>query len=89
MSALFALPITRAWLALVVATLMVFALVENDAPARLATVAIVLIASFKVRLVFLYFMELASGAMPWRLVAEIWMGVVTLLILGAYLVTPH
>lgn len=89
MSALFALAMTRAWLALVVATLVVFALLENDAPARTATVAIVLIAAFKVRLVFLYFMELASGAMPWRLVAEVWVAVVTCLILGAYLFTPH
>ena len=88
MSALFALPITRAWLALVAATLVMFALVENDAPARMATTAIVLIAAFKVRLVFLYFMELASGAMPWRLMAEIWVGVVTLVIIGAYLFTP-
>ena len=89
MSALFALAMTRAWLALVVATLVVFALIENDAPARTATVAIVLLAAFKVRLVFLYFMELASGAMPWRLVAEVWVAVVTCLILGAYLFRPH
>lgn len=88
MSALLALPMTRAWLALVAATLVVFALVENDAPARIATLAIILIAAFKVRLVFLYFMELASGAMPWRLVAEIWVAVVTLVILGAYLFAP-
>ncbi len=89
MTALLALPMTRAWLALVAATLVVFALAENDAPARLATIAIVLIASFKVRLVFLYFMELASGAMPWRLVAEIWMLVVTAIIVGSYVMTPH
>lgn len=88
MSALFALPMTRAWLALVAATLVVFALVENDAPARMATIAIILIAAFKVRLVFLYFMELASGAMPWRLVAEIWVAVVTLVIVGGYLFAP-
>ncbi len=89
MNALFSLTVTRAWLALVLATLVVFALIENDAPARIATIAIVLIAAFKVRLVFLYFMELASGAMPWRLVAEVWVAVVACLILGAYLLTPH
>jgi heme/copper-type cytochrome/quinol oxidase subunit 4 len=88
MTALLALPITRAWLALVLATLVVFALIEQDAPARVATVAVVLIAAFKVRLVFLYFMELASGAMPWRLVTEVWVAAVTLIILGAYLFTP-
>ena len=88
MSDLLRLPMTRAWCALVIATLVVFALIENDAPARIATVAIVLIAGFKVRLVFLYFMELASGAMPWRMVAEVWVLTVTALILGAYLLAP-
>jgi heme/copper-type cytochrome/quinol oxidase subunit 4 len=85
MSTMLSLPMTRAWLALIAATLAVFALVENDAPARGATVAIILIAAFKVRLVFLHFMELSSGAMPWRLVAEAWVAAVTLIILGAYL----
>lgn len=88
MSRLLSLPVTRAWLVLLVATLVVFALAEHDASARIATCAIVLIAAFKLRLVFLYFMELTSAVMPWRLVAEIWMGVVTLLILGTYLATP-
>ena len=88
MSGLLRLPMTRAWGALVMATLVVFALIENDAPARLATVAIVLIAGFKVRLVFLHFMELARGAMPWRMVAEIWVLAVTALILSAYLLAP-
>jgi hypothetical protein len=59
MSTMLSLPMTRAWLALIAATLAVFALVENDAPARGATVAIILIAAFKVRLVFLHFMELS------------------------------
>lgn len=87
MKALWRLPITRAWLALVCATLLVFALVENEAPARMATIAIVLIAAFKLRLVFLHFMELSSGAMPWRRLAEIWIAVVTALLVGLYLLT--
>ena len=82
------LPITRAWLALVGATLIVFALVENEAPARLATVAVVLIAAFKLRLVFLHFMELSHGAMPWRRLAEIWIAAVTAMIVGLYLLAP-
>lgn len=41
------------------------------------------------RLVFLYFMELTRDAMPWRLFAEIWMLVVTSVILGIYLLTPQ
>ena len=87
MNSLFKLPMTRAWLLLVAATLTVAALVENDAPARGATIAIMLIAAFKLRLVFLHFMELSSGAMPWRGVAEAWVAVVTAVILGAYLLT--
>jgi heme/copper-type cytochrome/quinol oxidase subunit 4 len=82
------LPMTRAWLVLITATLLVFALAENDAPARIATVTIVLIAAFKLRLVFLYFMELASGVMPWRMFAEVWMLVVTSVIVGLYLLSP-
>lgn len=88
MSDLWHLPITRAWLVLVAATLVVFTLAENDAPARIATIAIMLIAAFKLRLVFLYFMELASGVRPWRMFAEVWMLVVTSVIVSIYLLTP-
>jgi len=79
-----ALAVTRAWFALVALSVVVFALIEGDAPARVATIAIVLIAVFKVRLVFLYFMELATGAMPWRRVATIWMAVVLAILIGLY-----
>lgn len=83
-----ALAVTRAWAVLVVATLVVFAIAENDAPARAATLAILLIAACKIRLVFLHFMELAAGAMPWRAILEVWVAVVTAIIVGAYLLTP-
>ena len=88
MSELWRLPITRAWLVLVAATLVVLIVAENHAPARLATIAIMLIAAFKLRLVFLYFMELASGVRPWRMFAEVWMLVVTGGIVSIYLLTP-
>ena len=55
---------------------------------RIATITIMLIAAFKLRLVFLYFMELASGVTPWRLFAEVWMLVVTSIIVGFYLLAP-
>ena len=48
-----------------------------------------LIATFKMRLVFLYFMELASGAKPWRMFAEVWMLVVTGIIVGVYMISPQ
>lgn len=79
---------TRAWAVLVVATLLSVGLAESGAAGRTATVAVMLIAAFKVRLVFLHFMELDSGAMPWRAVLEVWVAAVTLLILGTYLLTP-
>ena len=88
MNELMHLPMTRAWLVLVAATALVFTLAENNAPARIATITIMLIAAFKLRLVFLYFMELASGVMPWRLFAEVWMLVVTSIIVGFYLLSP-
>jgi heme/copper-type cytochrome/quinol oxidase subunit 4 len=78
------LAITRAWFALVALSVLVFALIEGEAPARVATIAIVVIAVFKVRLVFLYFMELAAGAMPWRRVATIWMTAVLAILIGLY-----
>lgn len=88
MSGLARLAFTRAWGVLFVATLVVFAIAENDAPARAATLAILLIAACKIRLVFLHFMELAAGAMPWRAILEVWVAVVTAIIVGAYLLTP-
>lgn len=89
MNKIWHLPATRAWLVLVAATALVFTLAENNAPAGIATIAIVLLAAFKLRLVFLYFMELSRDAMPWRMFAEVWMVVVTSLILGIYLLTPR
>ncbi len=88
MNEIMRLPMTRAWLVLVAATVLVFTLAENNAPARMATITIMLIAAFKLRLVFLYFMELASGVMPWRMFADVWMLVVTGIIIGLYLLAP-
>jgi len=78
-------PMTLAWLTLLAATAVSFALAESAGAARLASAAVVLIAGFKVRLVFLHFMELAGGAMPWRVIAELWLAGVTGLIVVTYL----
>ncbi|MGE0487101.1 MAG: cytochrome C oxidase subunit IV family protein [Gammaproteobacteria bacterium] len=88
MSGLLRQPVTVVWALLVAATLTVYTLAESAAGGRFATVAIVLIAAFKIRLVFQWFMELRSGAMPWRLVADCWIGVVTLIIAGGVLLAP-
>lgn len=81
-------PMTLAWAVLVAATLAVYGLAESSAIGRAATVGIVLIAAFKIRLVFLWFMELRSGAMPWRAVAEGWILLVTAIIVAGVLLTP-
>lgn len=78
-------PVTRTWLLLVAATLCMFALAEGADVAAWATPLVIVIAGLKVRLVFLHFMELDTGAMPWRAVAEIWVAVVTLMLLVLYL----
>ena len=78
------------WLALVCATAMSGWLVEHDqVPARLATTAVLLIASFKARLVFLNFMELAAAPWAWRLVLELWVVLAAgTIIAGYWIVAP-
>lgn len=78
-------PVTLAWAMLVIATLVVFTLAESAPRGQAVVVGIVLIAAFKVRLVFLHFMELESGAMPWRAVAEGWVTLVATILLAGYL----
>ncbi len=88
MNALMRHPMTVVWAVLVSATLVLYALAEQNVSSRASIAVVILIAAFKVRLVFLHFMELKSGAMPWRLVAELWVAGVAALLLGAYLLTP-
>ena len=89
MNGLLRQPVTIVWALLVTATLTVYALAESAAGGRYAALAIVFIAEFKIRLVFLWFMELRSGAMPWRLVADCWIGLVTLIIAAGVLLTTR
>lgn len=76
---------TAAWAVLVAATLVLYALAEGADAGRAAIVAVILIAAYKVRLVFLHFMELKSGAMPWRAVAEGWVAGVAAILVTGYL----
>lgn len=80
-------PVTLVWLALIGATAVLFLLADSADATRATTAAIVLIAAFKIRLVFLHFMELAAGAMPWRALAEGWVLLVTGVILLFFLTT--
>jgi caa(3)-type oxidase subunit IV len=51
---------------------------------RLATIAVIVIAFFKVRLVGRAFMELRTAVRPLRLVFDAWVVLVCALILGLY-----
>lgn len=84
MSTVFRHPMTRAWLVLVAATVVLTALAETPEAGKITSCVVVAIAAFKVRVVFLRFMELDSGAMPWRGIAEIWTVFVAGLIIATY-----
>ena len=84
MNGLFRHPVTRVWIILVAATLLLFALAESADASKTTIAVVIAIAAFKVRMVFLHFMELRTGAMPWRAIAEVWLLAVTGLIIGAY-----
>lgn len=77
------------WLILMVATCATtWWLSKDSVSAQVGTVAIVLIAAFKIRLVLLHFMELRHAPTPWRLIFEAWVLIATAAILGFYLQTP-
>ncbi len=77
------------WLILMVATCATtWWLSKDSVSAQVGTMAIVLIAAFKIRLVLLHFMELRHAPTPWRLIFEAWVLIATAAILGLYLQTP-
>jgi len=75
---------TRVWLILVALTLARFALAEEASAAGLAATCVILIAAFKVRLVFVYFMELEWKPAPWRFLFELWTVASAVIIIGGY-----
>ncbi|KAB2925549.1 MAG: cytochrome C oxidase subunit IV family protein [Dechloromonas sp.] len=77
-------PAHRAWLVLVVATLITWYLGEVGAAGTAAIVAMLVIAFIKGRLVILDFMELRAAPRLWRTLLEGWLIVVGGLILLAY-----
>lgn len=81
--------VTVVWLLLSTATIVTtWVLSKEGVTATVATVATILIAAWKVRLVLLHFMEL--GHAPWkvRLAFEGWALLVIGVILAPYLLTP-
>jgi heme/copper-type cytochrome/quinol oxidase subunit 4 len=79
---------SRVWLLLMAATVATtWGLTKEGLPFRIATIAIVLIAAVKVRLVLLHFMELRHAPLPLRLVFEAWVLAVTGALIVLYLRT--
>ncbi|MBV2192862.1 MAG: cytochrome C oxidase subunit IV family protein [Azonexus sp.] len=74
----------RAWLVLMVATVITWYLGEVGAAGTSAIVAMLLIAFIKGRLVILDFMELREAPRMWRILLEGWLILVSSLILLAY-----
>lgn len=73
------------WLTLVCATAASWWLVEHHlVKPRVATTAVLVIAAFKARLVFLNFMELAAAPWAWRAVLEVWVVLVAVTIIAGY-----
>lgn len=80
-------PVSAVWAVLIVATCAsTWVLSNNSVTPQVATVAVMLIAAFKVRLVILHFMEVRRAPLPLRLVCEGWVLAVTALIVTVYLV---
>jgi ABC-type nickel/cobalt efflux system permease component RcnA len=75
------------WLLLVAVTLFSWAITEQAANAWLASISVILIAAFKIYLIFEHFMELKWPHKPWWLALHIWLVVVTSLIIGGYIYT--
>lgn len=82
--------VTLVWLALMIATAAsTWGLRGGLATSLVASVAIMLIAGVKVRLVIIHFMELGHAPLPWRLFFEAWWVVVTAIIIAGFWMGAH
>jgi heme/copper-type cytochrome/quinol oxidase subunit 4 len=80
-------PVSIVWAALMLATCAsTWLLSKNSVTPEVATMAIMLIAAVKVRLVIRYFMEVRLASLALRLVCDGWLLAVTALIVTVYLV---
>ncbi|MDT5159988.1 MAG: hypothetical protein QOG95_3622 [Mycobacterium sp.] len=79
-------PVTIVWAALMLATCAsTWFLSKNSVTPEVATVAIMLIAAVKVRLVIRYFMEVRRAPLALRFICDGWLLAVTALIMTVYL----
>lgn len=72
------------WLLLVGITLAGCLLTSDAADGHMTTTVVILLAAFKIRMVIIHFMEVPWAAHPWRIVLELWLVLVTTIILGGY-----
>jgi heme/copper-type cytochrome/quinol oxidase subunit 4 len=80
-------PVSIVWAALMLATCAsTWLLSKNAVTPEVATVAIVVIAAVKVRLVIGYFMEVRWAPLALRFICDGWLLAVTALIVTVYLV---
>jgi hypothetical protein len=80
-------PVSIVWAALMLATYATTWLLSNNSVTpEVATVTIMLIAAFKMRLVMRHFMEVRRAPLALRFVCDGWLLAVTALILTVYLV---
>ena len=80
-------PVSIAWAALMLATCAsTWLLSKHSVTPEVATVAIMLIAAVKVRLVMRHFMEVRRAPLALRFVCDGWLLAVTALIVTVYLV---
>jgi heme/copper-type cytochrome/quinol oxidase subunit 4 len=80
-------PVSIVWAALMLATCAsTWLLSKNSVTPEVATVAIMLVAAVKVRLVIWHFMEVRRAPLALRLVCDGWLFAVTVLIVTIYLV---
>ncbi|MDQ1554961.1 MAG: hypothetical protein QOK46_2039 [Microbacteriaceae bacterium] len=80
-------PVTIVWAALMLATCATTWLLSgNSVTPEVATVAIMLIAALKVRLVIRHFMEVRRAPVALQFVSDGWLLAVTVLIVTVYLV---
>jgi heme/copper-type cytochrome/quinol oxidase subunit 4 len=77
-------PDSLIWLTLLGVTLLSWAIAESTLAPQLAATTVMLIAAFKIRLVFIHFMELGPSVQPWRTLFTIWVSLVTSIILLGY-----
>lgn len=77
-------PVAAVWLALIAASLAGFALAEGLAPARIAATLAIVLALFKIHLVFDHYMELRWQHRPLRAMLAGWLAAVGAILLTGY-----